>query len=155
VHDPPSVLWDLDFHFDQTANGRTIRLLNVIDEFTRECPAIVEVRRHRRRWRSRLPRSNHAEWGAPVFLWFDNGPGALFIDPGSPCQNAWVECFNGRLRDEFLNGHRFDFLLEAEVLIEDWRIDYNLNRPCARVRMAGSAPSSSPEDGPTDTSPKG
>jgi putative transposase len=53
----------------------------------------------------------------------------VFIDPGSPWQNAWIESFNGRLRDEFLNGHRFDSLFEAQVLVEDWRIDYNMNRP--------------------------
>ena len=86
-----------------------------------------------------------AERGAPVYLRFDNGPefianavadwcrfngaATVFIDPGSPWQNAWIESFNGRLRDEFLNGHRFDSLLEAQVLIEDWRIDYNMNRP--------------------------
>jgi Integrase core domain len=83
--------------------------------------------------------------GAPVYLRFDNGPefianavadwcrfngtGTVFIDPGLPWQYAWIESFNGRLRDEFLNGHRFDSLLEAQVLIEDWRIDYNMNRP--------------------------
>jgi putative transposase len=76
---------------------------------------------------------------------FDNGPefmahavhdwcrfnraGSLFIDPGSPWQNAWIESFNGRLRDELLNLWRFDSLLEARVIIEDWRCDYNANRP--------------------------
>ena len=54
---------------------------------------------------------------------------SLFIDPGSPWQNAWIESFNGRLRDELLNSWRFDSLLEARVIIEDWRRDYNLNRP--------------------------
>jgi putative transposase len=58
-----------------------------------------------------------------------NGVGTVFIDPGSPWQNAWIESFNGRLRDEFLNGWQFDSLLEAQVLIEDWRIDYNEHRP--------------------------
>jgi putative transposase len=54
----------------------------------------------------------------------------VFIDPGSPpWQNAWIESFNGRMRDEFLNGRQFDSLIEAKVLTEDWRIDYNLNRP--------------------------
>ena len=53
----------------------------------------------------------------------------MFIDPGSPWQNAWIESFNGRLRDELLNGRQWDSLLEARVLIEDWRIDYNINRP--------------------------
>ncbi len=53
----------------------------------------------------------------------------MFIDPGSPWQNAWIESFNGRLRDELLNSLRFDSLLEARVIIEDWRLDYNTNRP--------------------------
>ena len=57
------------------------------------------------------------------------GRASIFIDPGSPWQNAWIESFNGRLRDELLNGWHFDSLLEAKVLIEDWRIDYNINRP--------------------------
>lgn len=58
-----------------------------------------------------------------------NSAGSLFIDPGSPWQNAWVESFNGRLRDELLNSWRFDSLLEARVIIEGWRADYNANRP--------------------------
>ena len=57
-----------------------------------------------------------------------NNAGTLFIDPGSPWQNAWIESFNGRLRDEHLNGQLFDSLLEAKVLTELWRIDYNNNR---------------------------
>jgi putative transposase len=76
---------------------------------------------------------------------FDNGPefvahavsdwcrfhsaGSLFIDPGSPWQNAWIESFDGRLRAELLNAWRFDSLLGARVIIEDWRCDYNANRP--------------------------
>lgn len=83
--------------------------------------------------------------GAPVYLHFDNGPefvayaardwcrfnsaGPLFIDPSSLWQNAWIESFNGPLRDELLNTWRFDSLLEASVVIEDWRTDYNANRP--------------------------
>jgi putative transposase len=86
-----------------------------------------------------------AERGAPAYLRFDNGPefiayavadwcrfngvGTIFIDPGSPWQNAWIESFNSRMRDELLNGWHFDSLLEARVFIEDWRIDYNMNRP--------------------------
>jgi putative transposase len=82
---------------------------------------------------------------APNYVRFDNGPefvahavndccrfngtGSLFIDPGSPWQNAWIESFNGRLRDELLNSWRFDSLLEARVITEDWRCDYNANRP--------------------------
>jgi len=58
-----------------------------------------------------------------------NGVATVFIDPGSPWQNAWIESFNGRLRDELLNSWQFDSLREARVIIEDWRIDYNHHRP--------------------------
>ncbi|HSK91402.1 MAG TPA: transposase, partial [Euzebyales bacterium] len=64
-----------------------------------------------------------ADWASAA------GTATVFIDPGSPWQNAWIESFNGRLRDELLNGWQFDSLLEARVLIEDWRIDYNTKRP--------------------------
>ncbi|MCV7388770.1 IS3 family transposase [Mycolicibacterium porcinum] len=141
----PNVIWAMDFQFDTTADGRTLKLLNVIDEFTREALAIE------------VDRSINADGvvdvldrlalmhGPPAYVRFDNGPefvahavndwcrfngtGSLFIDPGSPWQNAWIESFNGRLRDELLNSWRFDSLREARVIIEDWRIDYNANRP--------------------------
>jgi putative transposase len=142
----PNVVWAMDFQFDTTVNGRTLKLLNVIDEFTRECLAI------------KVDRSIDADavvavldqlaierGGPPVYVRFDNGPEfvahavvdwarfvgteTVFIDPGSPWQNAWIESFNGRLRDELLNGWQFDSLLEARVLIEAWRIDYNMCRP--------------------------
>jgi putative transposase len=141
----PNALWALDFQFDTTADGRTLKLLNVIDEYTRECPAIVVDRSiDADRVVATLDRLA-VERGVPGFVRFDNGPefiaaavadwcrfnhvDSVFIDPGSPWQNAWIESFNGRLRDEFLNGWQFDTLLEAQVLIEDWRIDYNQNRP--------------------------
>jgi putative transposase len=141
----PNALWALDFQFDTTEDNRTLKLLNIVDEFTRECPAIVVDRSiDADRVVATLDRLV-VERGAPAFVRFDNGPefianavadwsrfngvGSIFIDPGSPWQNAWIESFNGRLRDEFLNGWRFDSLLEAKVLIEDWRIDYNMNRP--------------------------
>jgi len=76
-----------------------------------------------------------------------NGVDSIFIDPGSPWQNAWIESFNGRLRDELLNGWQFDSLLEAKVLIEDWRLDYNINT----APPASSPRASSPKPGPTDT----
>jgi putative transposase len=141
----PNALWALDFQFDVTVDGRTLKLLNIVDEYTRESPGIV------------VDRSIDADKvvatldcialqrGYPAFVRFDNGPeflanavadwcrfnavASIFIDPGSPWQNAWIESFNSRLRDELLNGWTFDNLLEAQVLIEDWRIDYNDNRP--------------------------
>ena len=120
-------------------------MLNIVDEYTRECPAIVVDRSidadHVVATLDRLMLTR----GAPAYVRFDNDPefianavadwclfngvGSIFIDPGSPWQNAWIESFNGRLRDEFLNGWQFDSLLEAQVLIEDWRIDYNEHRP--------------------------
>ena len=140
----PDVVWALDFQFDQTADGRTLKLLNIIDEFTRECLAIeVERSIDADAVVACLERITR-ERPAPAYLRFDNGPefiadavadwcrfngaGTLFIDPGSPWQNAWIESFNGRLRDEHLNGQLFDSLLEAQVLTEAWRIDYNCNR---------------------------
>jgi putative transposase len=107
-----------------------------------------------------------AERGAPIYVRFDHGPefiaravadwcrfrgtGTVFIDPGSPWQNAWIESFNGRMRDEFLNGTQFDSLFEAQVLTEAWRIDYNNHRP-TRPR-AGSPRSSSSSAGSADSS---
>ena len=141
----PNVLWALDFQFDQTVDGRNLKLLNVIDEYTRECLAIVVARSIDADGVVACLERLAAERGVPTYVRFDNGPefiaravhdwcrfngsSSIFIDPGSPWQNAWIESFNGRLRDEYLNGQRFDSLLEAQVLIEDWRIDYNINRP--------------------------
>ncbi len=141
----PDALWALDFQFDTTVDGRILKLLNIVDEYTRECPAIVVDRSiDADKVVATLDRLMLTR-GAPAFVRFDNGPefianavadwcrfngvGSIFIDPGSPWQNAWIESFNGRLRDEFLNGWQFDSLLEAQVLIEDWRIDYNQHRP--------------------------
>ncbi len=141
----PNALWALDFQFDTTADGRTLKMLNVIDEYTRECPAIVVDRRLDADRVVDTLDSIAAARDYPAFVRFDNGGefiaaavadwcrfngvGSIFIDPGSPWQNAWIESFNGKFRDELLNGWHFDSLLEAQVLIEDWRIDYNTNRP--------------------------
>jgi putative transposase len=141
----PNVLWALDFQFDTTVDGRTLKLLNVVDEYTRECPAIVVDRSIDADRVVDTLDAIAAQRGFPTYLRFDNGPefvalavadwcrfnevNTTFIDPGSPWQNAWIESFNSRLRNELLNGWHFDSLLEAQVLIEDWRIDYNMNRP--------------------------
>jgi len=141
----PNVVWALDFQFDQTTDGRMLKLLNVIDEFTRECLAIEVERSIDADGVVRCLERLAAERGAPAYVRFDHGPefiayavadwcrfngtDTVFIDPGSPWQNAWIESFNGRLRDEYLNGQLFESVLEARVLLEDWRIDYNINRP--------------------------
>ncbi len=141
----PNVVWALDFQFDQTSDGRMLKILNVIDEFTREALATDVERSIDADGVVACLDRLAAERGAPVYVRFDHGPefiayavadwcrfngtGTVFIDPGSPWQNAWIESFNGRMRDEHLNGQQFDILLEAQVLTEDWRIDYNMNRP--------------------------
>ena len=141
----PNALWAMDFQFDTTAEGRTLKLLNIVDEYTRECPAIVVDRSIDADNVVATLERLALERGAPAFVRFDHGPefiaaavadwcrfngvNTVFIDPGSPWQNAWIESFNGRLRDELLNGWQFDSRLEARVLIEDWRIDYNEHRP--------------------------
>ncbi len=142
----PDALWALDFQFDSTIDGRQVKLLNVIDEYTRECLAIVvDHSIDAETVVGTLTRLSIERGRPPAFVRFDNGPefvsnavadwcddqqvGSVFIDPGSPWQNAWIEAFNSRLRDELLNMWQFDSLLEAQVIIEDHRIDYNINRP--------------------------
>ena len=141
----PNVIWAMDFQFDVTIDGRSLKLLNVIDEFTRECPAIKVAHSIDADGVVAVLDAIAAVRGFPAYVRFDNGPefvahavndwcrfngvNSIFIDPGSPWQNAWIESFNGRLRDELLNLWQFDSLLEAQILIEDWRIDYNKNRP--------------------------
>jgi putative transposase len=140
----PNAIWALDFQFDETRDGRPLKLLNVEDLFTRECLAI-EVTRHCTAddVTTVLDRLS-LERGAPAFLRCDHGPefaayaiadwcrfhgsATTFIDPGSPWQNGHIESFNSRLRDEFLNGQLFDSLFEAKVLLEDWRREYNRER---------------------------
>lgn len=142
----PDVVWAMDFQFDTTVDGRTVKLLNIVDEFTREALDIVVERSiNADRVVATLDRLKTLTGRTPAYVRFDHGPefianavadwcrfndcDTVFIDPGSPWQNAWIESFNGRLRDELLNGWHFDSLLEAQVLIEDWRHDYNTNRP--------------------------
>ena len=72
------------------------------------------------------PSSSHTPWPTGAG---STAPAPSSLIPGSPWQNAWIESFNGRMRDEHLNGQQFDSLLEAKVLTEDWRIDYNVARP--------------------------
>jgi putative transposase len=127
--------------FDTVGNGRTIKMLNVINEFTRDCLTIeVDHSIDADDVVATMHRLVAQRGAAPAYVRFDNGPefvahaladwcpfndtARVFIVPGSPWQNAWIESFNPKFRDELLNGWQFDSLLEARVLIEDWRIDY-------------------------------
>jgi putative transposase len=137
--------WSLDFVVDVLDDGRRFRLLTVVDDFTRACLAIeIDTSLGGRRVVQVLQRVIDAR-GRPAMLITDNGPEFIsrvldawayrhgielhFIEPGKPNQNAYVESFNGRLRDECLNEHWFLSLAHARQTIETWRLDYNAVRP--------------------------
>jgi putative transposase len=138
-------VWSYDFVEDRTHDGRKFRMLNVIDEFTRECLAIRICRRLRstdvidvlselmvvRGAPSHVRSDNGPEFTAKAVREWINGVGSrtAFIEPGSPWENGYCESFNARLRDELLNGEVFYTLAEAKVVIEGWRRHYNAIRP--------------------------
>jgi putative transposase len=141
----PGHVWAWDFIHDRTADGRPLKWLSVVDEYTREC-IVLEVRR-------RIPAAAVVgllaaavrERGAPAFIRSDNGPefiakairswlagagiGAWYIEPGSPWANGYAESFHSRLRDELLEREEFGSLLAARVLGGEWRREYNHERP--------------------------
>jgi len=142
----PDHVWALDYQFDQTQDGRRLKLLNIVDEHTREALAITVDRRIDADETVKVLDRLVGERGQPPrFIRMDNGPeltanalrdwcrftgaGTSYIEPGSPWQNPYVESFGGRLRDELLAVEAFSSLLEAQVLVEDWRIEYNTIRP--------------------------
>jgi putative transposase len=141
----PNERWSMDFVSDCVSTGRVIRMLTIVDDCTRECPAIeVDTSLGGPRVRRVLDRIA-SERGLPEAIVLDNGPEfrgrALaawseqrgvrleFIQPGKPVQNAYAESFNGRLRDECLNANWFTSLSDARRKIESWRQDYNQQRP--------------------------
>ena len=138
-------VWSYDFVSDRTEGGGRLRLLNVVDEFTREC-LTIEVRRHFTGGDVvRTLKELFAIRGRPRYIRSDNGPefaskavrkwlkkagvGTLFIEPGSPWENGYIESFNGKLEDECLNGELFLSLAEARYIVDRWRMDYNHHRP--------------------------
>ena len=145
VASQPNQRWSMDFVSDCVSSGKVIRMLTIVDDCTRECPAIeVDTSLGELRVRRVLDRIA-SERGLPEAIVLDNGPEfrgrALaawseerevrleFIQPGKPVQNAYVESFNGRLRDECLNANWFTSLSDARRKIETWRQDYNQQRP--------------------------
>ena len=138
-------VWSYDFVSARTHDGRTLRLLTLLDEYTRECLAIrVERRMGSQEVIETL--SDVMLWrGVPEHIRSDNGPefvaqelrqwlgklgtGPLYIEPGSPWENGYCESFNGKLRDECLNGEIFYSLKEAQIVIGQWREEYNTRRP--------------------------
>jgi putative transposase len=141
----PNQVWSMDFITDSLVTGRRFRALAIVDDYSRECPAIeVDTSLGGRRVVSVLDRLGEFR-GLPEVITVDNGPEfagkALdewayrkgvklsFIRPGKPIENAFAESFNGRLRDECLNTNWFLSLRHARDVIEDWRMDYNTVRP--------------------------
>jgi transposase InsO family protein len=141
----PNHVWAIDFQFDETADRRRIKLLNIVDEHTREALAMRVGRRCDADHVVGVIEALATERGAPEHLRMDNGPELVawalrdwcrlagtatrYIEPGSPWENPFVESFNGRARDELLNIEEFASLLEAQMLVEAWRVEYNTYRP--------------------------
>ena len=154
----PNHVWSYDFVQDRTADGRAYRMLNIVDEFTREV-LVIRVKR----------KLNSADVidaltdlfilrGPPEFIRSDNGPEFIatklrnwieavgaktaYIEPGSPWENGYVESFNAKLRNELLDGEVFYSLKEAQILIERWRQHYNTVRPHSALGYRPPAPES-------------
>lgn len=149
-------VWSYDFVFDRTGDGRAFKMLTVIDEYTRESLAIKVGRKLRSRdvleclgelFVSRgIPKHIRSDNGAEftankVRAWLKRlGVKTLYIEPGSPWENGYIESFNGRLRYELLSTEIFDTLFEAKVLTERWRQEYNLVRPHSSLGYRPPAP---------------
>jgi len=149
-------VWAYDFVEDATRDGRSLRLLTVVDEYTRECLSIDVARRLNSESVLERLASLFVYRGVPRFLRSDNGPeftakavrdwlarigvGTLFIQPGSPWENGYVESFNGKLQDELLKRELFHTLKEAQVLVERWRWHYNHVRPHSALGYRPPAP---------------
>lgn len=149
-------VWSYDFMLVRTSDGRSFRIQSILDEYTRECLAIL-VERH-------ITSQDVIDQlydlfllrGVPEHIRSDNGPEftskavrewltrvgvkTLFIEPGSPWENGYIESFNGKLRDELLNREVLDTLAEAKILIEMWRKDYNEIRPHSALGYRPPAP---------------
>lgn len=149
-------VWSYDFVQARTHDGRSFRMLTVIDEFTRECLAIDVARKlnhddvlERLSWLmatrgvpDHIRSDNGAEFTAKAVLaWLKQvGVKTLYITPGSPWENGYIESFNGKLADELLEREIFDTLHEAKVLVERWRVHYNTVRPHSSLGYRPPAP---------------
>jgi transposase InsO family protein len=149
-------VWSYDLMMARTTEGRAFRILTIIDEYTRECLMILIQRR--------ITSQDVIEQlfylfifrGTPQYIRSDNGPeftakavrrwlndlgvNTLFIEPGSPWENGYIESFNGKLRDELLDREIFTTLTEAKILIEEWRNEYNQVRPHSALNYRPPAP---------------
>ena len=149
-------VWAYDFVFDRTGDGRQLKFLTVVDEYSRQCLAIDVDRKQSSREVLRTLAKLMLRYGVPKHIRSDNGPEfvaravrswlarlgvqTLFIEPGSPWENGYIESFNGKLRDELLNGEVFSSVPEAKVLTDPWRQHYNHHRPHSALEYRPPAP---------------
>lgn len=152
----PNHVWSYDFVEGRTHDGRKFRMLNIVDEFTRECLAIRVDRKLNSTAVIDVLTDLFILRGVPGHVRSDNGPEFIakavrdwidavgaktaFIEPGSPWENGYCESFNSKLRDELLNGEIFYSLAEARVVIEAWRVHYNTARPHSSLGYRPPAP---------------
>jgi len=152
----PDHVWSYDFVAARTHDGRPLRMLTVLDEYSRECLAIDVARGLKAD--DVLERLTYlfVTRGVPDYIRSDNGSEftarevrdwleqvgvkTLYIEPGSPWENGYIESFNGKLRDELLNAEIFTSLWEAKVIIERWRVEYNTVRPHSALGYRSPAP---------------
>ena len=149
-------VWSYDFMVARTHDGRPMKILTVLDEYTRECLAIVVARRFGSDDVLECLTQLFVTRGVPEYIRSDNGPEftaravrqwlarlgvqTLYIEPGSPWENGYNESFNGKLRDELLNREIFYTLKEAQVMIERWRQEFNTVRPHSSLNYRPPAP---------------
>ncbi len=152
----PNHVWAYDFVMERTRDGRPLKMLTVVDEYTRECLALAVRRRMRASDVQEVLGELFLTHGCPTHIRSDNGPEfiatalrawyrlltvvPLFIKPGSPWENGYSESFNGKFRDELLNRELFYTLREAQVIIERWRRTYNHVRPHSALGYRPPAP---------------
>ena len=149
-------VWSYDIMEDKTYDGKKFRILNIIDEYTRECLLSFASRRITSTEVVELLTYLFCRKGLPDYIRSDNGSEftakrvrnfisdlgtyPAFIEPGSPWENGYIESFNGKLRDELLNGEIFDTMAEARVLIDSWKAYYNTVRPHSSLDYMPPAP---------------
>ena len=155
-------VWSWDFVMDRTDDGRPIKMLTLIDEYTKECLASHVARRIRASDVIDIFADVMVERGVPTFIRSDNGPEMVakvlrkwlarvgtqtaYIMPGSPWENGYCESFNGKLRNELLDGEILYTLREAQVIIEQWRWHYNRIRPHSALGYRPPAPETTAVD---------
>ncbi len=158
----PKHVWSYDFVSDRTHDGKPIKILNIIDEYTKECLISHAARRIRSREIIFILADLFLERGTPKHIRSDNGPefiaknllkwfktldiAPLFIEPGSPWENGYCESFNEKMRYEFLNGELFYSLREAKIMIDKWVKQYNTIRPHMSLNYRPPCPETTAPD---------